>query len=262
MVRGPLWAPTLGQARHPGAPQSCRPPAGARCKRATERRNHPSLRSRWPGSPSKRPQLPKWRITRGVTPPQPSCGRGRDPKGTWRGCAGEAVSGARSGRGRRGSAYPARRCLSVLASLSVRLGWPLPKAARAPSLPDPSQTDSQVHMEPKIIKIHGPRRPPACIPGVALDQVRASSPRSPAYRDPDAKGRGVRQGPSGEAQSRLSSGFPGATFRAALTSAIPRFLPFCSRPSRPHFLRERLPVLSATGPVRSPLLRGSRVHRI
>lgn len=152
-------------------------------------------------------------------------------------------------------------CLSLRLCF-VRLGWPLPKAARAQSLPDPSQTDSQVHMEPKIIKIHGPRRPPACIPGVALDQVRASSPRSPACRDPDAKGREVRQGPSGEAQSRLSSGFPGATFRAALTSAIPRFLPFCSRPSRPHFLRERLPALSATGPVRSPLLRGSGVHRI
>lgn len=36
----------------------------------------------------------------------------------------------------------------------------------------------------------------------------------------------------------MSSDFSGTTFRAALTSAIPRFLPFCSWPARPYFLQE------------------------
>lgn len=81
----------------------------------------------------------------------------------------EAAAGARSGRGRRA---PLTQLGGVCLSLRlrfVRLGWRLPRAARAQFLPDPSQTDGQVHMEPKIIKIHSPRRPPACIPGVALD---------------------------------------------------------------------------------------------
>lgn len=112
-------------------------------------------------------------------------------------------------------------------------------------------------MEPRIIKILGPRRPLACIPGVAPEWFLASSSRSLARRDRVVKGRGVPQGPSGAGQSRVSSGFSGTTFRAALTSAIPRFLPFCSWPARPYFLQEPLPAQSATGPVSSRRLRGS-----
>lgn len=126
-----------------------------------------------------------------------------------------------------------------------------------PVLPDPSHTGSKVHMEPRIIKILGPRRPLACIPRVPPEWFLASSSQLPAPRDPVAKGRGVPQRPSGAAQSLVSSGFSYTTFRAALTSAIPRFLPFCPWPARPYFLQESLPALSATGPV---ALRGSAAH--
>lgn len=81
----------------------------------------------------------------------------------------------------------------------VLLDWQLPRAARDQFLPDPSHTDSQVHMEPRIIKILGSCQSPVCIPKVALGWVLVSSSRSPARRDSAAKGRGVRQGPSEEA---------------------------------------------------------------
>lgn len=163
------------------------------------------------------------------------------------------------GGGRRLPSSALSVCPCVPAS-SARLA--IAQGSVRPVLPDPSHRNSQVHMEPRISKILGPRRLLACIPGVAPDWVFASSSRSPARRDPVAKGRGVPQGLSGAAQSRVSSGFSRTTFRAALTSAILRFLPFCSWPARPYFLQEPLPALSATGPVSSRRLRGSRVHQI
>lgn len=188
---------------------------------------------------------------------------GRDPKGTWGGCAGGTAAGARSGKGRRALTQLGGVCLSPRPRFRP-LDWRLPRAASAPSCLDRSHTDSQVHMEPRVIKILGPRRPLACIPGVAPDWVLASSSRSSASRDPVAKGRGVPYGPSGGGLKPgvfrfLRHDFPGCSDIS--DPALPSLLLLAR--SAPYFLREALCQLYLRpGPVSSRRLRGARVQQI